>query len=68
MGSSAASAPPEWSCPPFGLPRENPDPDEAAIRAGIEGNLCRCTGYQTIVESVRWAAAHGGVLAPDASR
>jgi carbon-monoxide dehydrogenase small subunit len=44
----------------IGLLLEDPDPDEAAIRSGIEGNLCRCTGYQTIVESVRWAAEHGG--------
>ncbi len=35
-----------------------PDPTEAEIREGIEGNLCRCTGYQKIVESVRWAAEH----------
>src|SRR6476661_472581 len=35
--------------------------DEAAIREGIEGNLCRCTGYDMIVDSVRWAAEHGGV-------
>jgi carbon-monoxide dehydrogenase small subunit len=33
-----------------------PDPDEAAIRHGLEGNLCRCTGYQPIVEAVRAAA------------
>jgi carbon-monoxide dehydrogenase small subunit len=53
----------------LGLLLENPDPDDAAIRAGIEGNLCRCTGYQTIVESVRWAAAHGGAgLGQGASR
>ena len=32
----------------------------AAIREGIEGNLCRCTGYDMIVDSVRWAAEHGG--------
>lgn len=37
---------------------ENPDPTEAEIREGIEGNLCRCTGYQKIVESIRWAADH----------
>jgi carbon-monoxide dehydrogenase small subunit len=42
----------------IGLLSENPNPDDAAIRAGIEGNLCRCTGYSTIVESVRWAAEH----------
>jgi carbon-monoxide dehydrogenase small subunit len=28
------------------------------IRAGLEGNLCRCTGYQMIVDSVRWAIDH----------
>jgi carbon-monoxide dehydrogenase small subunit len=33
-----------------------PDPDEATIRHGLEGNLCRCTGYQPIVEAVRAAA------------
>jgi len=35
---------------------ENPDPDEAEIRDAIGGNLCRCTGYQQIVEAVRMAA------------
>ena len=35
---------------------ENPDPSEAEIRAGIAGNLCRCTGYQNIVKAVRYAA------------
>ena len=36
---------------------ENPDPDEETIRHAIEGNICRCTGYQPIVASVRSAAA-----------
>jgi aerobic carbon-monoxide dehydrogenase small subunit len=36
---------------------ENPDPDDAAIRAWLGGNLCRCTGYQMIIETVRTAAA-----------
>jgi carbon-monoxide dehydrogenase small subunit len=36
---------------------EDPDPDEAAIRHGLEGNICRCTGYQNIVLAVRAAAA-----------
>ncbi|WP_037366132.1 (2Fe-2S)-binding protein [Amycolatopsis orientalis] len=36
---------------------DNPDPTDAEIRAGISGNLCRCTGYQFIVEAVRAAAA-----------
>jgi carbon-monoxide dehydrogenase small subunit len=34
----------------------NPDPDEKAVREGLEGNLCRCTGYQNIVKAVRDAA------------
>ncbi len=34
----------------------NPDPTEDEIRHGIEGNLCRCTGYQHIVDAVRYAA------------
>ena len=34
----------------------NPDPTEEEIRHGIEGNLCRCTGYQHIVDAVRYAA------------
>jgi carbon-monoxide dehydrogenase small subunit len=36
----------------------NPHPSDAEIREGIEGNLCRCTGYQKIVESIHWAADH----------
>jgi carbon-monoxide dehydrogenase small subunit len=35
----------------------DPDPSEGTIRHALRGNLCRCTGYQTIVESVRAAAA-----------
>ena len=34
----------------------NPDPSEDEIRHGLEGNLCRCTGYQNIVKAVRDAA------------
>lgn len=37
---------------------EIPDPTPEQIRTGLEGNLCRCTGYQMIVESVRWAVEH----------
>jgi carbon-monoxide dehydrogenase small subunit len=40
------------------LLEEIPDPSEAEIRENLEGNLCRCTGYQMIVDSVRWAATH----------
>jgi carbon-monoxide dehydrogenase small subunit len=38
------------------LLRENADPSEEEIREGLEGNLCRCTGYQNIVRAVRRAA------------
>lgn len=38
------------------LLRHNPNPDEASIRHALEGNICRCTGYQNIVNSVRAAA------------
>ncbi|MDQ2717959.1 MAG: (2Fe-2S)-binding protein [Chloroflexota bacterium] len=37
---------------------ENPTPSEEEIRHGLSGNLCRCTGYQNIVESVKLAAAY----------
>ncbi|WP_422733362.1 (2Fe-2S)-binding protein [Micromonospora sp. WMMD558] len=36
----------------------DPDPSEQRIREAISGQLCRCTGYENIVRSVRWAAAH----------
>jgi carbon-monoxide dehydrogenase small subunit len=36
----------------------NPHPDEEEIREAISGQICRCTGYATIVRSVQWAAAH----------
>ncbi len=39
------------------LLKGNPNPSESEIRHGLEGNLCRCTGYQHIVESVQYAAA-----------
>lgn len=35
---------------------ENPNPSESEIREGLEGNLCRCTGYHNIVKSVSYAA------------
>jgi carbon-monoxide dehydrogenase small subunit len=34
----------------------NPDPSREEIRHGLEGNLCRCTGYQHIIEAVEYAA------------
>jgi carbon-monoxide dehydrogenase small subunit len=36
----------------------NPHPTDAEIREAISGQICRCTGYATIVRSIRWAAEH----------
>jgi carbon-monoxide dehydrogenase small subunit len=52
---------------------ENPDPTEQEVREGLEGNLCRCTGYHNIVKAVRAAAAElrgapaaaAGAVAPE---
>jgi carbon-monoxide dehydrogenase small subunit len=41
-----------------GLLAEGGELSNADIRSGLEGNLCRCTGYQMIVDSVRWAIEH----------
>jgi carbon-monoxide dehydrogenase small subunit len=41
------------------LLKENPNPTEEQIREGLEGNLCRCTGYHNIVEAVQAAARAG---------
>ncbi len=38
------------------LLKDNPSPDDDEIRHGLEGNLCRCTGYQNIVKAVSSAA------------
>jgi carbon-monoxide dehydrogenase small subunit len=47
----------------------NPQPDETEIREAISGQICRCTGYATIVRAVRWAADHpdGSAVAPAVS-
>ena len=42
------------------LLRQNPCPDEAAVRTAIAGNLCRCTGYHMIVEAILAAARRLG--------
>lgn len=39
------------------LLKDNPDPTDEEIREGLEGNFCRCTGYQNIVNAIRHAAA-----------
>jgi len=40
----------------YALLRETPDPTDDQIRTALEGNLCRCTGYEKIVDAVRLAA------------
>jgi carbon-monoxide dehydrogenase small subunit len=49
----------------IGLLSENPQPSETEVREGLEGNLCRCTGYHNIVRAVLAAAAAGHGTAPD---
>ena len=46
------------------LLEENPHPTEREVRLGLEGNLCRCTGYHNIVKSVL-ACANGDLAAPE---
>jgi carbon-monoxide dehydrogenase small subunit len=41
------------------LLKENPNPSEEEIRLGLEGNLCRCTGYHNILKAVQAAAKAG---------
>jgi carbon-monoxide dehydrogenase small subunit len=45
------------------LLQRNPHPSDEEIRAGLEGNLCRCTGYENIVRAVRAAAENGQAVA-----
>ena len=40
-----------------GLLKSHPNPSETEIREGLEGNLCRCTGYQHIVDAVKYASS-----------
>jgi carbon-monoxide dehydrogenase small subunit len=42
----------------YAMLRENPEPTEEEIRHDLSGNLCRCTGYQNIVEAVKCAAEY----------
>jgi aerobic carbon-monoxide dehydrogenase small subunit len=44
--------------------KENPDPSDDEIRVALSGNICRCTGYQGIVNSVKKAAADKAVAVP----
>jgi carbon-monoxide dehydrogenase small subunit len=44
--------------------RDNPDPSDDEIRVALSGNLCRCTGYQGIIDAVRAAAGRSPSAAP----
>src|SRR5271169_3120665 len=52
-GSQCGICTPGMVMAAFSLLRDNPNPSEAEIRNGLAGNLCRCTGYTRIFESVR---------------
>jgi len=52
----------------YGLLKANPHPSDAEIRTGLEGNLCRCTGYHNIVKAVRYAAEHASPARAGAAR
>jgi aerobic carbon-monoxide dehydrogenase small subunit len=45
----------------------DPDPSDDEIRDAISGQICRCTGYATIIRSVKWAAAHPRQAEPDSA-
>jgi carbon-monoxide dehydrogenase small subunit len=49
------------------LLERNPNPTEEEVRKGLEGNLCRCTGYHNIVKAVMAAAEQGGAGVPAAT-
>lgn len=46
------------------LLEENPSPSEEEVREALSGNLCRCTGYQKILDAVRLAAERSGAARP----
>jgi carbon-monoxide dehydrogenase small subunit len=49
----------------------DPDPTDDEIREAISGQFCRCTGYENVVQAIRWAAEHpdglGEAAEPDAA-
>ena len=57
MTSKANSGHPTSSMSAADLLKNNPNPSETEIREYLEGNLCRCTGYDNIVKSIQAAAA-----------
>ena len=56
LGSQCGYCTPGFVMATVGLLRRNGDPSDGEIRAGLGGNICRCTGYVKIIEAVRLAA------------
>ena len=56
LGSQCGFCTPGQVMAAYALLEKNPKPTVAEIKAGMSNNLCRCTGYNTIVESVQYAA------------
>jgi 4-hydroxybenzoyl-CoA reductase subunit gamma len=56
LGSQCGYCTPGFVMAAEGLLRRDPHPDDAAIRAALGSNICRCTGYVKIVEAVQYAA------------
>ena len=59
LGSQCGFCTPGMIMAAEGLLRRNPDPAEDEIRSALGSNICRCTGYVKIIESVRFAAEQG---------
>ncbi len=60
LGSQCGYCTPGMIMASEGLLRKNPNPSDDDIRQGLSGNICRCTGYVKIIESVRSAAQGDG--------
>ncbi len=60
LGSQCGYCTPGMIMASEGLLRKNPNPSDDQIRQGLSGNICRCTGYVKIIESVRSAAQGDG--------
>ncbi|HSR54989.1 MAG TPA: 4-hydroxybenzoyl-CoA reductase subunit gamma [Alphaproteobacteria bacterium] len=59
LGSQCGYCTPGMIMASEGLLRKMPDPSDEEIRAGLSGNICRCTGYVKIIEAVHQAARQG---------
>ena len=60
LGSQCGYCTPGMVMSAIELVKNNPNPSEQEVREGLEGNICRCTGYHNIVKSVQAAAQNMG--------